>query len=154
MPLARYALYAQGIEIYIASTWDEGPTWAASMQHIASEGRCWVIGSGSCIHTSDIPATFPFRSEIYREEMWINPGDSVIVAPGGKIVAGPLHEEKGILFADCDPAASASARRTLDVAGHYGRPDVFELRINRKAHRSAEFHDDGQPTTAERTDSA
>jgi nitrilase len=153
MPLARFALYAQGIEIYIASTWDEGPTWLATMQHIATEGRCWVIGSGSCIHTSDVPAAFPFRADVYPNDMWINTGDSVIVAPGGTIVAGPLHEEKSILFADCDPAASAAARRTLDVAGHYGRPDVFDLRINRKAHRPVEFSDDGRAPIAEPVES-
>jgi len=97
MPLARYALYAQGVEIYVASTWDDGPVWAATLQHIAAEGRCWVIGSGSALHTSDVPADFPFRSEIYPVDEWINSGDSLIVAPGGKIVAGPMHERKGIL---------------------------------------------------------
>jgi nitrilase len=142
MPLARYALYAQGVEIYVASTWDEGPTWGATLQHIAAEGRCWVIGSGSGIHTSDIPADFPFRDEIYPDQEWINGGDSTIVAPGGKIVAGPMHETKGILYADCDPSAAAAMRRTLDNAGHYSRPDVFEFRVNRKALRPAEFIDE------------
>jgi nitrilase len=143
MPLARYALYAQGIDVYVASTWDEGPVWLATMQHIAAEGRCWVIGSGSCLHGSDIPAAFPFRSEVYPEDTWINSGDSVVVAPGGKIVAGPLHEEKGILYADCNPADSATARRTLDAAGHYSRPDVFDLRVNRRPNRPVEFDGDG-----------
>jgi len=142
MPLARYALYAQGVEIYVASTWDEGPVWTATMQHIAAEGRCWVIGSGSGIHTDDVPTDFPFRDEIYPERGWINSGDSVIVAPGGKIVAGPMHEQKGILFADCDPAAARTAHRTLDTAGHYGRPDVFTLRVNRRRLVPAEFSDD------------
>jgi nitrilase len=141
MPLARYALYAQGVELYIASTWDEGEAWIASMRHIATEGRCWVIGSGSCVHTSDVPAGFPFRAELYPDEAWINPGDSVVVAPGGKIVAGPLHEKKGILFADCDPADARAARRTLDVAGHYSRPDVFSLHVDRARHLPADFSD-------------
>ena len=143
MPLARYALYAQGIEVYIASTWDEGAVWLATMQHIAAEGRCWVVGSGSCIHGRDVLKTFPCRAEVYPTDTWINPGDSVIVAPGGKIVAGPLHQEKGILYADCDPAEAAATRRTLDAAGHYSRPDVFDFHVNRRAHRPAEFDGDG-----------
>jgi len=142
MPLARYAIYAQGVEIYVASTWDEGPVWTATMQHIAAEARCWVIGSGSGIHTDDVPADLPYRSEIYPESGWINPGDSVIVSPSGKIIAGPMHEAKGILYADCDPAVARAARRTLDTAGHYSRPDVFELRVNRRRNKPAEFSDD------------
>jgi nitrilase len=148
MPLARYALYAQGIEVYIAPTWDQGPVWLATMQHIAAEGRCWVIGCGSCLHSSDIPVAFPFRADVYQEDGWINSGDSVIVAPGGKIVAGPLHEEAGILYAECDPAEAAATRRTLDAAGHYSRPDVFELRVNRRPHRAAEFDGDGYAPAA------
>jgi nitrilase len=64
-------------------------------------------------------------------EEWINPGDSVVVAPGGEVVAGPMHAEQGILFADIEPARAAAARRTLDVAGHYSRPDIFQLEVDR-----------------------
>jgi nitrilase len=59
MPLARYALYAEGVEVYVASTWDEGDTWIATMRHIAAEGRCWVIGSGCSLRADDVPPTFP-----------------------------------------------------------------------------------------------
>ena len=132
MPLARFALYASGVQLYIAPTWDEGDTWIASMRHIAAEGRCWVIGCGSAMRTSDMPADLPARDLIYPgPDRWLNPGDSVIVAPGGEIVAGPLHEAEGILYADCDPARATAAHRTLDVAGHYGRPDVFRLTVDR-----------------------
>jgi nitrilase len=132
MPLARFALFASGVQIYLAPTWDEGETWVASMRHIAFEGTCWVLGCGSLMRASDIPADLPMRAELYPDpEEWINPGDSVIVAPGGDIVAGPLHQAEGILYADCDPARSSRSRRTLDVAGHYGRPDVFHLTIDR-----------------------
>src|SRR3954469_1365161 len=132
MPLARFALYAQGVEVYVASTWDSGDTWLASMRHIAAEGRCWVIGSGCSLQRADVPEDFPGREHVLLDE-WINPGDSVIVAPGGRIVAGPLHEEHGILLAEIDPRRAASDHRTLDVAGHYGRPDIFDLRIDRSA---------------------
>jgi nitrilase len=132
MPLARYALYADGVEIYVASTWDEGDTWIATMRHIAAEGRCWVIGSGCSLRASDVPASFPGRDQLFAEpDEWLNVGDSVVVAPGGEIVAGPLHEEHGLLLADIDPARAASAHRTLDVAGHYSRSDIFSLAVDR-----------------------
>ena len=145
MPLARYALYAQGVQLYVASTWDEGEGWLSTMRHIALEGRCWVVGSGSGIRFSDVPQDFPFRAEIYGDikEEWMNPGDSVVVSPAGDIVAGPLHEAQGILYAECDPARAIAARRTLDTAGHYSRPDVFELRINREAPGPAAFVGNG-----------
>ncbi|HEY1419317.1 MAG TPA: carbon-nitrogen hydrolase family protein [Candidatus Dormibacteraeota bacterium] len=133
MPLARFALFAQGCEIYVAPTWDEGPTWLATMQHIAAEGRCWVLGNGCAMRGKDIPKDFPKRSTLFPDlETWYNPGDSVIVAPGGRVVAGPLHEKHGIVYAQCDPARASEAKRTLDVAGHYGRPDIFKLDVSRE----------------------
>ncbi|MFC6238145.1 carbon-nitrogen hydrolase family protein [Longivirga aurantiaca] len=132
MPLARYTLYAEGIQIYIASTWDSGDAWLASMRHIASEGRCWVIGSGCALATRDIPESFPSREMLFEgQDDWLNPGDSVIVAPTGHVVAGPLHQEYGILYADIDVATASTEHRTLDVAGHYGRPDIFSLTVDR-----------------------
>ena len=136
MPLARYALYAQGVEIYIAPTYDSGDGWIGTMQHIAREGRCWVVGSGFVMSASDIPDDFPEKDELYPDpDAWINPGDSLVVDPLGHIVAGPLHQETGIVYADIDLSAIAAARRSLDVAGHYARPDIFELRVNRGAQK-------------------
>jgi nitrilase len=66
----------------------------------------------------------------------------MVVDPTGKVVAGPMHKERGILYATCDPAAVASAKRTLDVAGHYNRPDVFRLEVNRAAAAPIHFADD------------
>jgi nitrilase len=134
MPLARYTLYAEGVEVYVASTWDEGDMWIATLRHIAAEGRCWVIGSGCSLRAADVPATFPSRDQLLPDpDEWLNPGDSVVIAPGGKIVAGPLHEEHGLLFADIEPGRVAAARRTLDVAGHYSRSDIFSLAVDRTA---------------------
>jgi nitrilase len=148
MPLARFALYAQGVEVYVAATWDEGEGWGATMRHIAQEGRCWVLGAGCSIQARDIPADFPERERLYGDpDEWLNHGDSVIVAPNGEIVAGPLHGEHGVLVADVDPAEARAQHYTLDVAGHYGRPDVFSLRVNRSARRHVEFEEDG-PTVA------
>jgi len=140
MPLARYALYAQGVEVYIAPTYDSGDGWIGTMQHIAREGRCWVISSGVALQRSDIPDDFPDRDTVYPDsEDWINPGDSVVIAPGGEIVAGPMHEEKGLLFAEIDSSRVASAKRALDVAGHYSRPDVFTLNVNKQPQSPVDF---------------
>jgi nitrilase len=140
MPLARFSIFAQGCEIYIAPTWDEGETWLATMRHIATEGRCWVLGNGSSMRGKDMPRDFPDRAKLFPNlEEWFNPGDSVIVNPYGKVVAGPLHEQHGILYADCDPARASAAKRTLDVAGHYGRPDIFRLEVNREAPSPVDF---------------
>ncbi len=140
MPLARYALYAQGIEIHIAPTYDSGDGWIGTMQHIAREGRCWVVGSGTALKASDIPEDFPGREALYPDdEDWINPGDSVVVAPGGEIIAGPLRNEQGILYADIDSQRAAIAKRALDVTGHYARPDIFQLHVNMRAQSPVEF---------------
>ena len=131
MPLARYALYSQGIEIYIAPTYDSGEGWIGTLQHIAREGRCWVVGSGVVLSNTDIPEDFPEKNRLYpASEEWINPGDSCVIAPGGEIVAGPMHKEKGILYAEIDTSQVGIRRRDLDIIGHYARPDIFTLHVN------------------------
>lgn len=133
MPLARYAMYAQGVELYIAPTYDSGDDWLETLRHIAREGCCWVIGCGNLLRGSDFPDDFPERDRLYPDaDEWVNPGDSVVIAPGGEIVAGPMREEEGILYCDVDPAKVGIARRALDVTGHYSRPDIFQLHVNTK----------------------
>jgi len=130
MPLARAALYAQGIDLYVAPTWDHGEGWLTSMQHIAREARCWVAAPAICLQAKDMPQWLPGRAQLYPDpEEWVHPGESVVVDPMGKIAAGPLRRERGILYAECDLARVQQARRTLDVGGHYARPDVFDLKI-------------------------
>jgi nitrilase len=146
MPLARFSLYAQGIQVYVASTWDEGDGWIASMRHIAQEGRCWVLGAGCSIQAKDVPADFPDRERLYPDpQEWLNAGDSVVVAPQGEIVAGPLHREHGVLYAEIDPAAADAAHYTLDVAGHYHRPDVFRLTVDRSPRDALAFEGEDAP---------
>jgi nitrilase len=130
MPLARYTLIAKGEQIHVAPTWDRGEPWISSMRHIAKEGRCFVLSSCQAFHMDDIPEDFDFKAE-YLSDMdgWLNPGLSVIVDPDGKIVAGPLEGEEGILYADVHPGQLVGPRWQLDAAGHYARPDVFELRV-------------------------
>ncbi|MGC2520179.1 MAG: carbon-nitrogen hydrolase family protein [Burkholderiales bacterium] len=140
MPLARCALYASGVEIYIAPTYDAGDRWVGTLQHIAREGGCWVIGSGVAFRACDIPDSVPGKSDLYPDpEEWVNPGDSVVVEPGGKIAAGPMRRELGILYAEIDLERVGIARRALDVVGHYSRPDIFQLRVNRNPLKPVEF---------------
>lgn len=140
MPLARCALYALGVEIYIAPTYDAGDEWIGTLRHIAREGGCWVVGSGVALRASDIPDSVPGKSELYPDaDEWINPGDSVVIEPGGKIAAGPMRRELGILYADIDLERVGIARRSLDVVGHYSRPDIFRLHVNTSALKPVEF---------------
>ncbi|WP_216904342.1 carbon-nitrogen hydrolase family protein [Synechococcus sp. CCY 9618] len=140
MPLARCALYALGIQIYIAPSYDSGDKWIGTLQHIAREGGCWVVGSGIAFRGSDIPDSVPGKAELYpKAEEWINPGDSVVIEPGGRIVAGPMRRELGILYAEIDLERVGLAQRSLDVVGHYSRPDIFTLRVNTKALNPVEF---------------
>lgn len=132
MPLARYALYSQNIDIYVAPTWDSGEIWRDSMNHIAREGGCWVVSTATALQGMDIPEAFPGRDELFKNDEWMNSGDAVVVKPFGGIVAGPLHQEKGILYATIDPEEARSSRKPLDVSGHYGRPDIFRLEIDRR----------------------
>jgi nitrilase len=140
MPLARTALFAQGVEIYATPTYDSGERAIATMQHIAREGGCWVASCGSAFQGRDIAAAMPARSELFPDpDEWVNAGDSVIVAPGGKVVAGPLHEARGILYAEIDLERVGIARRSLDVVGHYARPDIFQLNVQRTPQQPVHF---------------
>lgn len=140
MPLARYALYSKGVEIYIAPTYDSGDEWLGTLQHIAREGRCWVVGCGNLLKGSDIPDDFPEKSKLYPDNYeWVNSGDSVVIAPGGEICVGPMREEEGILYCEVDHERAGIAKRTLDVAGHYSRPDIFKLHINTEPQSPVEY---------------
>ena len=142
MPLARYALYAQDLEIFINPTWDSSDAGLASLRHIAREGGCWVIGTATAIQGSDIPASFPERDRLFTPEEWINVGNAVVIAPSGEVVAGPLNREKGILHAEIEIESARRARRSLDVCGHYARPDIFSLSVNRAPLPPVTFSDD------------
>jgi nitrilase len=141
MPLARYALYAQDIDVYVAPTWDTGESWVATMRHIAKEAGCWVIGTATAMQGSDVPADFPQRDALFKPEEWINDGDAVVIKPMGSIAAGPLNRDKNILYADIDREAARRARRSIDVCGHYSRPDVFSFAVDRKPRHPVVFSD-------------
>lgn len=135
MPLGRYALSAWGEQVHVAPTWDRGEPWISTMRHVAKESRCFVVGACQAFHKDEIPDRFEFKQAwLGRVDGWINPGQSLIVDPDGKIVAGPLSEAEGILYADVEQHQLVGPRWQLDVAGHYARPDIFELRVHRGAH--------------------
>ncbi|MFH1680697.1 MAG: carbon-nitrogen hydrolase family protein [Candidatus Eisenbacteria bacterium] len=134
MPLARYALAAWGSQIHAAPTWDRGEPWLSSMRHVAKEGRWFVIACCSPVRKEEIPDNLGFKAR-YLESVddWINTGDSVIVDPDGKILAGPARKKETILYAEVLREQLVGPRWQMDIAGHYGRPDVFELRVDRRA---------------------
>jgi len=136
MPLARYAMSAWGAEIFVAPTWDRGEPWLSTMRHVAKEGRCYVVGCCTPMRIDDIPDRLAFKEKyLAGAEGWINPGDSVIVDPDGKLVAGPASQQETILYADVDRSRITGPRWQLDIAGHYARPDIFELIVHRKPKR-------------------
>jgi len=133
MPLARAALYAQGVDIWCAPTWDRGDAWLATLRHIAREGRVVVIGVAIANHTGDIPQGTPGREILWGEDGWICEGGSAIIDPNGEVLAGPVVEREEILVAEVDTASIAASRRAFDVCGHYARPDVLRLIVDTEA---------------------
>lgn len=141
MPLARMALYAQNMDILAAPTADPTPEWTTTMQHIGREGGCFVIGCGAIQRAENIPQDFPERHRFVDGDAWSQPGSAVIVAPGGEVLAGPMRESLGFLSARIDMSAIRSARRAFDVAGHYARPDVFTLTVDRRRQAPVRFEE-------------
>ncbi|GIT97825.1 carbon-nitrogen hydrolase family protein [Sulfurovum sp. TSL1] len=132
MPLVRYALYAEGIELYLAPTYDEGQTWNASMRHIAKEGRCFVSGCCMVLKKEEVLKKLPQLKPYYKSVgEFINKGNSVIADPNGEVIAGPLHAKEGILLSEVDLHILLGSKWNLDVAGHYARPDAFELTVKK-----------------------
>lgn len=131
MPLARYAVQAAGVELYVAPTWDRGEPWISTLRHIAKESRAYVIGTGSALHRDHIPDRYAFKALLPRDLDWINPGDSAIIDPDGKFVVEPVRGREAILYGEVNLTSLRGSRSQLDVAGHYSRPDLFELSIRR-----------------------
>jgi len=131
MPLARAALYAQGIDVYLAPTWDNSEVWVPTLRHIAREGRTYVLGVTSCLRATDLPADLPGRAGLYGDaDDWLSRGNTAIIGPEGEILAGPLTGEEGVLYAEIDTGRARAARQQFDPVGHYSRSDVFRLHVD------------------------
>jgi nitrilase len=128
MPLARTALYESGVEVYIASTADDGDAWQATLVHIARESRAYVIAPCHFQRAASYPDDFPLAAELEGVDL-LGRGGSAILAPDGAYLAGPLYDEEGILYAELDPSRLLAERQRFDPVGHYSRPDVLSLSV-------------------------
>jgi nitrilase len=132
MPLARFALYESGVEIYIASTADDGDAWQATLVHIARESRAFVVAPSHFQRSSAYPDDSPLR-ELITDVDVIGRGGSAVLDPAGAYLAGPLYDEEGVLYADLEPGRLWEERQRFDPAGHYHRPDVLQLSVTSRA---------------------
>ncbi len=136
MPLARMAMYHKGVEVYIAPTADSREEWTATMKHIALEGRCFVLGCNQYYTKSMYPDKYqPF---VKNEPEDMCPGGSVVISPLGKIIAGPLFGESGVLTAELDLEEIKHSKLDFDVIGHYARNDIFKLDIENQPETKVE----------------
>ena len=133
MPLARTAMYEQGIDVLLSPTWDNSDTWVPTLQHIAKEGGVFVVGVTAHLRGGDVPTDLPRAVEMYGDDGPMSEGNSCIVAPGGAVLEGPLIGEAGTVSATLDLDLIAGARRAFDPVGHYSRPDVLTLSVTRSA---------------------
>ena len=148
MPLARMAMYSKGVELYLAPTADARDTWQATLRHIACEGRCFVLGCNQFVTKAMYPADLEGLEELADQPEVMCRGGSAIISPLGEVLAGPLYDQEGTLFADLDLAEVVRAKFDFDVVGHYARPDVFQLSVNERltppvAHQANDQHSRG-----------
>ena len=123
MPLARFALYQSGVELYLAPTAEDSEDWHDSMRHIARESRAFVLSC--CVFQR--ASSFPDDVPLAEGSEFVGRGGSAILAPDGSYLAGPLWDEEGLLYAELDPELLFAERQRFDAAGHYHRPDVLGL---------------------------
>lgn len=136
MPLARMALYGKGVQLYLAPTADSRDTWQATLRHIACEGRCFVLGCNQFVTKAMYPADLAGIEELAKQPEVMCRGGSVIISPLGEVLAGPLFDQEGILYADLNLEEVFRGKFDFDVTGHYARPDVFQLLVDESPHPS------------------
>jgi len=130
MPALRMAMYQQRVAIYCAPTADDRDTWQSTMQHIALEGRCFVLSACQHLRRSQFPAGKMNNRLPEAPETVLMRGGSMIIDPLGKMLAGPVFNEDALLTAELDMSVIPMAQMDFDPVGHYARPDVFSLHVN------------------------
>ena len=141
MPLARYALYGQGEQIHVAPTADDRELTTVNVRHTAAEGRVFVISVCAILRKSSYPTDFEFEQELAKAPELLQAGGSAIVGPDGELLAGPLWNEEGILYADLDLNRIVEEHQLFDVTGHYARPDLLSLRFDASYRPAVEMRD-------------
>lgn len=139
MPALRMAMYQQRVALYCAPTADDRDTWASTMQHIAMEGRCFVLSACQHLRRSDFPSDRMSNRLPDAPDTVLMRGGSMIIDPMGRILAGPVRNEDAVLTAELDLDTIPMAQMDFDVVGHYARPDVFSLRVNTAAQSAVSF---------------
>ncbi len=130
MPLARHALHTSGEDIHIAAWPQVKEMNLVASRHYAFEGRCYVIACGAVMRASELPPELePIESLKNNPYAFVLRGGSCIIAPDGRVLAGPVYDEEAILTAELDFSRIAEESLTLDVTGHYSRPDIFEVKL-------------------------
>jgi nitrilase len=142
MPLARMAMYGKGLEIYLAPTADARDRWQSTLQHISLEGRCFVMGCNQYVTRGMYPDDLEIEEELQAWPEVLCRGGSAIYGPLGDLLAGPLWDREGTLYAELDLADVARGKFDFDVTGHYARPDVFQLWVNHDPQLPVELEED------------
>ncbi len=142
MPQARHAMYAQGTDLHVS-------VWPGSRRNtqditrfIALEGRVFSLAAGGLLFLDDVPSDFPFREELEAEDGVYLRGGSAIAAPDGSWLVEPVEDEERLIVADIDGAMVRAERQNFDPSGHYSRPDVFDVRVDRRRRIASSFADD------------
>jgi nitrilase len=148
MPLARYAVYRGGPQIWLAPNADDSDGWLASMRHIAIESGAFVVSVPQFIPRAAFPEDFPVELPGDRE-VFGRGGAAIIEPRSGEVIAGPLYDGEGIIVADCDLRKGLHAKRLFDAVGHYGREDVFAPREASRADSVVDALEEALPATAE-----
>jgi len=138
MPLLRTAMYAKRVQVWCAPTADARPTWLPTMQHIAMEGRCFVLSTNQFCRRSDYPSDYVSTLPDDPDAV-VCRGGACIVDPLGNVLAGPLWDREGIVTAEIDLATTVRGAFDFDPVGHYARPDVFRLHVDEAAKLPVNF---------------
>ena len=139
MPALRMAMYQQRVALYCAPTADDRDSWISTMQHIAMEGRCFVLSSCQHLRRAQFPSASMHNRLPDDPETLLMRGGSCIISPAGKVLAGPVYGEDVLLTAEIDLDDIPRAQMDFDPVGHYARPDVFQLAVNTAAQRAVQL---------------